>query len=101
MIRPTSSANEIELVTKSGTKMQGGEDSPWMFGSLWMLELRLSCRMKASTLDCGMKDMDAGSKYTASGPSIALMSFLEKSSISSLEIFLFEEVDGVVGGDRD
>lgn len=55
-------------------------------------------RMKASSLDCGMKVTVTGSKYTDSGPSTTFFSLLEKISRLSLPISFFWLRKGDGGG---
>ena len=84
MIRPASSAVELELGVQSRVETLGGvkRDSPWV-------DFSFSMRKKSSSFNLGMKVTVLGSKYTSSSPSITFLSLLEKYSRSSLNIFLF------------
>ena len=84
MIRPASSAVELELRVQSRVETLGGvkRDSPWV-------DFSFSMRKKRSSFNLGMKVTVLGSKYTSSSPSITFLSLLEKYSRSSLNIFLF------------
>ena len=92
MIRPASSAVELELRVQSGVETLGGvkRDSPWV-------DFSFSLRKKSSSFDLGMKVTVLGSKYTGSCPSTTILSLLEKYLRSSLDIFLFWLLEG--GGD--
>ena len=84
MIRPASSAVELELRVQSRVETLGGvkRDSPWV-------DFSFSMRKKSSSFNLGMKVTVLGSKYTSSSPSTTFLSLLEKYSRSSLNIFLF------------
>ena len=84
MIRPASSAVELELRVQSRVETLGGvkRDLPWV-------DFSFSLRKKSSSFNLGMKVTMLGSKYTSSSPSITFLSLLEKYSRSSLNIFLF------------
>lgn len=84
MIRPASSAVELELRVQSRVETLGGvkRDSPWV-------DFSFSMRKKSSSFNLGMKVTVLGSKYTSLSPSITFLSLLEKYSRSSLNIFLF------------
>ena len=84
MIRPASSAVELELRVQSRVETLGGvkRDSPWV-------DFSFSLRKKSSSFNLGMKVTMLGSKYTSSSPSTTFLSLLEKYSRSSLNIFLF------------
>ena len=92
MIRPASSAVELELRVQSGVETLGGvkRDSPWV-------DFSFSSRKKSSSFNLGMKVTVLGSKYTGSCPSTTFLSLLEKYLRSSLDIFLFWLLEG--GGD--